>query len=127
MLDAVVYDIASRALLFHAPGKSAVTGSATPVDSARVGRQRSEEGYALATDDLIANLGTALAEFEKQAATGTVRGPGTPAIEVLGPDGQPAGGAGADGSGAFGGAELAGAALLLLLAFRERRAAARRR
>jgi rhombotail lipoprotein len=130
LMDAVVYDVPSRALLFHASGNSTVAAAATPIDIDRVLRQHSEEGFETATTDLIANLGTALGQFQQQAATGTVRGPGTPAVAVLGPDGQPVpdGGSGdTDGSGAVGGVELAGAALLLCLALRERRVAARRR
>jgi len=128
LMDAVVYDVPSRALLFHASGNSTVAAAATPVDVDRVLRQHSEEGFETATTDLITNLGTALGQFHQQAATGTVRGPGTPLVAVLGPDGLPTQGGGAgDGSGAVGAVELAGAALLLLLALRERRVAARRR
>jgi rhombotail lipoprotein len=130
LMDAVVYDVPSRALLFHASGNSTVAAAATPVDVDRVLRQHSEEGFETATTDLIANLGTALGQFQQQAATGTVRGPGTPAVAVLGPDGQPVPGGGSgdtDGSGAVGAVELAGAVLLMLLALRERRVAARRR
>jgi len=127
LMDAVVYDVPSRALLFHASGNSTIAAAATPVDVDRVLRQHSEQGFETATSDLIANLGTALTQFQQQAATGTVRGPGTPAVAMLGPDGLPAGGAGADGSGAAGAFEMAGAALLLLLALCEKRAAARRR
>lgn len=127
LMDAVVYDVPSRALLFHAPGNSTVAAAATPVDVDRVLRQHSEEGFETATTDLIANLGTALGQFQQQAATGTVRGPGTPAVAVLGPDGLPTQGDGTDGSGAVGAVELAGAVLLMLLALRERRVAARRR
>jgi rhombotail lipoprotein len=127
LMDAVVYDVPSRALLFHASGNSTVAAAATPVDVDRVLRQHSEEGFETATSDLIASLGTALAQFQQQTATGTVRGPGTPAVAVLGPDGRPTGGEGADGSGAVGAVELAGAALLLFLALRDGRAAARRR
>jgi rhombotail lipoprotein len=130
LMDAVVYDVPSRALLFHASGNSTVAAAATPVDVDRVLRQHSEEGFDTATTDLIANLGTAFGQFQQQAATGTVRGPGTPAVAMLGPDGLPTQGDGTDGtdgSGAVGAVELAGAALLMLLALRERRMAARRR
>jgi len=127
LMDAVVYDVPSRALLFHASGNSTVAAAATPIDVDRVLRQHSEEGFETATTDLIANLGTALGQFQQQAATGTVRGPGTPAVAMLGPDGLPTQGDGTDGSGAVGAVELAGAALLLYLALRERRVAAQRR
>jgi len=120
LMDAVVYDIASRTLLFNASGQSTVGDAATPIDSGRVLRQRSEEGFEKATDDLIANLGTALSAFQAQAATGTVRGPGTPALAMLDASGKPVGGSGTDGGGAFGAAELVAAALLGALAFKAR-------
>lgn len=115
LMDAVVYDIASRTLLFSASGQSAVGDAATPIDTDRVMRRKSEEGFEKATDDLIANLGTALTAFQAQAATGTVRGPGTPAIAMLDASGEPAHG-GTHGGGGFGLGELIVAALLGALA-----------
>jgi rhombotail lipoprotein len=82
LMDAMVYDIDSRTMLFHAVGQSSVKASSTLVDLSKEMRQRSEEGFLAATDDLIANLGAALAEFQRQSATGTVRGTGTPALKV---------------------------------------------
>jgi rhombotail lipoprotein len=120
-MDAVVYDVPARALLFNAQGSSSLSASATPVTNERVLRQRSEEGFDAATADLIANLEIALGKFQEQAATGTVRGPGTPAVVALGPDGAPTSFAAKDGSGALGAAEIAGIALLLLLVARARR------
>jgi len=114
-LDAAVFDIKSRALLFNASGQSSVGGKATPVQTEAALRQRSDDGFKLATDELIANLRSALDEFKRQAATGSVRGPGTPALamvdastgEPISPEG------GADGGGAVGLAEAALMALLL--------------
>jgi len=117
MLDAVVYDIASRTLLFNAAGQSRIAGSATPIDVERALRLASDAGFKQATDDLIVKLGVALETFQKQAATGTVRGPGTPAIALLGADGKPVGG-GEDTSGAFGAAEGIAILVLALLALR---------
>lgn len=113
MLDAVVYNVASRTLLFTASGQSGIQGSSTPVDIDRTLRKASEEGFDKATDDLIAHLETALASFKEQAARGTVRGPGTPAIAVYDASGEKVVGG---GGGAFGVVELAAAALLAGLA-----------
>ncbi|HKQ98413.1 MAG TPA: rhombotarget lipoprotein [Candidatus Polarisedimenticolia bacterium] len=118
MLDAVVYDIASRALLFNATGQSRIEGGATPVDIERVLRQASIDGFDRAADDLIAKLGTALDAFQKQAATGSVRGPGTPAIALYDAKGNPLPAPGSDGSGRLGAIEAAGIALLAWLALR---------
>jgi len=105
MMDAVVYDIPSRALLFNASGQNSVRGKSTPVDASRVLRERSEDSFRLATDDLIANLDTALDAFEDQAATGTVRGAGTPAIAMKDAQGRTVtpgqGGGGAGSLGPF--------------------------
>ena len=120
-MDAAVYDIPSRALLFNASGQSAIGGASTPIDQARVLRDRSGEGFEQATADLIANLGTALETFEKQAATGTVRGPGTPAVAMLDATGKPVAGPGSEGGGAFGPAEIAGALLLAAIGILGRR------
>lgn len=119
LMDAVVHDIDSRTMLFHATGQSSVKGSSTLVDMSKELRQRSDEGFGLATDELIANLDAALETFATEAASGTVRGQGTPALRVAGADGQvlPVG---APGSGG-GGLGLAGLALLLFAAAYRRR------
>ena len=83
VLDAAVFDVSSRALLFTASGESRLGGKSTPIDVGRDLRTSSERGFAQAVDALIPNLEAALAAFQKQAATGTVRGPGTPAIVVV--------------------------------------------
>lgn len=117
MLDAVVYDLDSRTMLFHAMGQSSVKGSSTLVDMSKELRRRSDEGFSLATNELIANLDAGLETFASQAATGTVRGQGTPALKVAGADGQvlPVGAPGGGGLG------LAGLAVLLLAAgYRQR-------
>jgi len=122
MMDAVVYDIPSRALLFNASGSNSIRGKSTPVDAAKVLRQRSEESFRLATDDLIANLDTALGAFEQQAAAGTVRGRGTPAIAMVDSEGRPVtpGQAAEGGAGSIGplGLVLIGALALGRLACR---------
>jgi rhombotail lipoprotein len=113
MLDAAVFDIRSRAMLFNASGRSASRGRATPLEVERELRSRSGQGFESATVDLIANLETALDAFQEQAKTGTVRGPGTPAIAVVDEAGQPVA-AGGSGGGAVGLGELVAATLLVL-------------
>jgi rhombotail lipoprotein len=56
MIDAAVYDIRSRKMLFRAPGMSHVKGSATPVNLSEVLRSDSLNGFRLASDDLVKNL-----------------------------------------------------------------------
>lgn len=66
MIDAVVYDIASRKLLFRAPGVSHVNGSAAPVNLEEQLRRDSERGFHDASTQLIANLDTQLGEFKQK-------------------------------------------------------------
>ncbi|HJQ99162.1 MAG TPA: rhombotarget lipoprotein [Candidatus Polarisedimenticolaceae bacterium] len=110
MLDAAVFDIPSRAMLFTASGRSGVTGHATPLGAEQALRSRSEEGFQQATDDLIVNLNTSLEAFRTQAATGTVRGPGTPLVTIV--DGA-VGSEGGSGGGSAGGLDAAALALLV--------------
>lgn len=63
LLDAVVYDIPSRSLLFRAPGTSQVKGGATAIGLEGKLRADSTEGFRLAADDMINNLETQLAAF----------------------------------------------------------------
>jgi rhombotail lipoprotein len=125
VMDAVVYDIPSHALLFRAAGESTVNGSSSPLNESRKRRLYAGQGFDQATPVLIANLNKALAEFEEQAKNGTVRGPGTPAVAMYNPEGKrvnraaygngsAGAGGGGGGGGAFGGPELLGVALLAL-------------
>jgi rhombotail lipoprotein len=77
VVDAVVYDIQSRALLFRAAGDSTVKGWSSPLNVDRKRRTMAAEGFDKAKGMLITQLNTALAQFEEQAKNGTVRGPGT--------------------------------------------------
>ncbi|HEX7180270.1 MAG TPA: rhombotarget lipoprotein [Thermoanaerobaculia bacterium] len=113
LIDAVVYDVGSRALLFRAAGESTVKGRSSPLNVDRKRRKFAAEGFEKATDGLIANLNTALAQFEQQAKNGTVQGPGTPAIAMYDRQGQRIT-SGENGGGAVGALELFGAALLML-------------
>lgn len=110
LIDAVVFDIGSRALLFRAAGESTVKGHSSPLNESRKRRVFAGEGFDKATDDLIANLSTSLAGFEEQAKNGTVNGPGTPAVAMYDAKGQLV--RGKSGGGALALPELLAAALL---------------
>ena len=112
VMDAVIYDIPSRALLFRAAGESTVKGRSGPYTVARKRRLQAVEGFERATEPLIANLRSALDEFERQARSGTVQGPGTPAVAMYDRQGERIGAAGA-GAGALGPFDVAAATLLL--------------
>lgn len=64
MIDAAVYDISSRKMLFRAPGVSQVQGSATPVNLSEQLRKDSLEGFRSASDNLVANLQDQLERFK---------------------------------------------------------------
>jgi rhombotail lipoprotein len=116
VVDAVVYDIQSRALLFRAAGESTVKGRSSPLNVDRKRRKFAAAGFEKATDTLIAQLNTALAQFEEQARAGTVQGPGTPAIAMYDAQGQRIT-AENRGGGAFGAVEMIGAGMLALALF----------
>lgn len=67
LMEAVVYDIESRSLLFRAPGISAVQAHATLVGNAEDLRENSARGYAEATQDLTRNLQFELDAFKARA------------------------------------------------------------
>lgn len=64
MVDAAVYDISSRKLLFRAPGTSHIQGSATPVNLSEQLRTDSLQGFHSASDNLVANLQAQLESFK---------------------------------------------------------------
>jgi len=66
MLDAVVYDIPSRKMLFRAPGTSHIRGSATLVNLSEQLRKDSEAGFNQATKQMIANLDQQLVVFRER-------------------------------------------------------------
>ncbi len=66
MIDVVVYDIASRKLLFRAPGTSLVHHMATPVNLSEELRKDSLKGFHDAADDLVVNLNSALERFKEK-------------------------------------------------------------
>ena len=126
VVDAVVYDIQSRALLFRAAGESTVKGRSSPLNVERKRRKFAAAGFEEATETLIVQLNTALVYFEKQAAAGTVQGPGTPAIAMYDAQGQRITTENR-GGGAFGAVEMIGVGLLALALFAGQRPAMNRR
>jgi rhombotail lipoprotein len=64
MVDAAVYDIKSRKMLFRAPGTSHIKQSATLVNLSEQLRLDSLNGFRLAADDLVVNLQSALDRFK---------------------------------------------------------------
>ena len=110
MMDAAVFDIDSKALLFRAAGESNVRKRATGMGEDKAWRIASSQGFDEAVVELAANLDLALTEFGKQAASGTVRGKGTPQLSITASPGYTGGGLGA---GAVGWMEIAALAGLL--------------
>ncbi len=66
MVDAAVYDIASRKLLFRAPGLNHINGSAAPLNVTEELRDAREKGFTKASTNLVANLEVKLAEFRER-------------------------------------------------------------
>jgi rhombotail lipoprotein len=64
MVDAAVYDIPSRKLLFRAPGVSHSKSKATPVNLSEQLRKDSLAGFSDASNALITNLDESLAQFQ---------------------------------------------------------------
>jgi rhombotail lipoprotein len=92
MLDAAVYDIASRKLLFRAPGIGDVKGAATLVNLGEQLQKNSDSGFEMAATNLTANLKVQLADFKERVTNA----PAEYKIEY-----KP----GYTGAGAFGGTE----------------------
>ncbi len=66
MVDAAVYDIASRKMLFRAPGISHIKGRATPVNLSEELRRDSLQGFRVASEDLVKNLSEQLELFRER-------------------------------------------------------------
>ena len=64
LIDACVYDIESRRLLFRAPGISHIKSAATPVNLSQQLRLDRGAAFDAAVDDLLANLETQLERFK---------------------------------------------------------------
>jgi rhombotail lipoprotein len=119
MVDALVYDVPSKAMLFRASGESAVGGKSTPIKAELALRKDADVGFDRAVDDLIVKLDGALSAFVEQAKSGTVRGPGTPAVAFVDQQGAPT--SPGAGGGALDATEIALAAFLLAASLVARR------
>ncbi len=64
MIDAAVYHIASRKMLFRAPGISHIKGTATPVNLQEQLREDSRQGFTKAAENLSDNLKQQLELFK---------------------------------------------------------------
>ncbi len=66
MMDAAIYHIQSRKMLFRAPGISRIKGSATPVNLSEQLRLDSAAGFNEAAKDLVGNLQIQLDLFREK-------------------------------------------------------------
>ena len=66
MVDAAVYDIKSRKMLFRAPGISQIKSKATPANLAEKLHEDSIAGFELASADLVESLKIQLDLFQKK-------------------------------------------------------------
>jgi rhombotail lipoprotein len=112
MLDAAVFDIASRKLLFRAPGTSKVKNSSTPINQTEQLRKDRLTGFQQASTNMVASLHTQLEAFRvkvKQAPDEIkiVRSPGY------------------TGDGSLGGLELGLVVALVAVGFLRRKREAR--
>ncbi len=71
MLEATVFDVASRKLLFRAPGTSNVKGSAAMATFSERSRSARLDGFNQALDQLIPNLQQELEGFRQRVKTDT--------------------------------------------------------
>jgi rhombotail lipoprotein len=67
MVDAAVFDVRSRKLLFRAPGTSQVKGSSTLAGYSKEVRSAQSDGYVQAVDQMIPQLQAQLAGFKERA------------------------------------------------------------
>ncbi|HVT73198.1 MAG TPA: rhombotarget lipoprotein [Lacunisphaera sp.] len=66
LLEAVVYDIPSRKLLFRAPGANRMKATSTAIEAGENLRRDSAASFDRAADDLITNLRAELAAFRER-------------------------------------------------------------
>lgn len=67
LIDAALYDIPSRHMLFRVPGTSSIKGLATPVNLSEQQRTDSVEGFRAAANSLILRLHDELERFKTKA------------------------------------------------------------
>ncbi|HEX9010586.1 MAG TPA: hypothetical protein VF804_09470, partial [Holophagaceae bacterium] len=90
VVDAAVYHVPSRTLLFRAGGVGTAKGTSTWSGREDAFRQQSRESLALAMTDLSAALDREAAAFRQAVATGArtdvrLRDPGAQAVETPSP------------------------------------------
>lgn len=66
LMDTAVYDIASRKMLFRAPGNSQIKGASTPVNLAESLRDDSAKGFEQANQLMLGSLDQQLATFRQR-------------------------------------------------------------
>jgi rhombotail lipoprotein len=66
LMDTAVYDIASRKMLFRAPGTSQVKGTATPINLSEALRADSVKSFEQANQAMLSNLDTQLTAFRQR-------------------------------------------------------------
>ncbi len=66
LLDAAVFDVSSRKLLFRAPGVSTVKGIATGMNLPEQLRHDAQQGFRDASTNLVTNLKAELAAFQER-------------------------------------------------------------
>jgi rhombotail lipoprotein len=71
LVDASVFDVASRKLLFRAPGSSQIKGNASMAGFSEKARAARTEGYRRAVDDLIPQLQVSLDGFKDRIKAST--------------------------------------------------------
>lgn len=71
LVDASVFDVASKKLLFRAPGSSQIKGNASMAGFSEKSRAARTEGYRRAVDDLIPQLQVSLDGFRERIKAST--------------------------------------------------------
>ena len=71
LVDVAVYDVASRKLLFRAPGTSTIKGSSTMINYKEEARTAQLQGFGIAVSDMIPRLDHELATFKERVKTDT--------------------------------------------------------
>jgi len=71
VMEAAVYDIANRRLLFRASGEGRIKGSSTPINLSEQLREESNKSFQIAATHLAANLTNEGEAFKKQLAANT--------------------------------------------------------
>lgn len=89
VVDVVLYDVSSRAMVLQAAGSDRSKNEPTSADVDRSLREARERGFERAVDNLIGKLDLALVAFQKQVVTGIVHGPGTPNLGMFDRLGHP--------------------------------------